>query len=761
MNDFSKYYRAYMYMQEILEPDFTHKYLQRSMEDSDKGEDVLTGKTNEKVIDMDWVQAMEEALPYIQKAIDEQRRFIMQVENVVRVEKAKKITTDSVKHLAQHTNFIAKVENDMVTPNKILTIEREESFDIYENRFLFTLINNALRFVDDKYSNLKQAPTDSYNEIKMERHLVLNQQVVDFSINYINESHEAVAEDLDVIDITTLSDFDRIRRIRQTLNDFLATPLMKSLIKCTIVRPPLQQTNLLKKNPNFKKAVELWNFLESYKKPGFEIVGEEYNGEMPKEIQNDLYMAMGFEHFLLSISTNPGLRRLLQEKFEEENRRLEEEKAKPQEDLRKVIEAQLTAQLKDEMNGYIKQIRDREKKIAELNAEINNLKLIIDQRDQQILVLKGQVSALQDQIEKLEDDLKKTKLKLLEAENKIKEQAELIEKQKAEIEKLTAELEEKTARIATLEAENAELKAQVLQLTEENTALKAKVAEQEAEICSLKSQVADLTDKVAQCEAKINTLEAKVAEQDQIISSQNVKINNLENKNAELETNLKAEIEQHKLDVENQKNDYENKLSVQKNSYEDQLSNQKNSYEEQISTQKQGYESQIATQKQSYEKQITETVSAHKSEILALNTQHKSEIDSANQACEEKIFTAKKDFEAKLLDSQISFDKEKKDMEKLSAKQLESQRKIYEAKIASVNKEKDKAYAVEERKFKSKLVKLEKQMNIDYNNKIKEIRAQAAKEIAAAKKKAKEEIKLAKLKAKKKLFTQEELENVE
>ena len=93
MNDFSKYYRAYMYMQEILEPDFTHKYLQRSMEDSDKGEDILTGKTNEKVIDMDWVQAMEEALPYIQKAIDEQRRFIMQVENVVRVEKAKKITT--------------------------------------------------------------------------------------------------------------------------------------------------------------------------------------------------------------------------------------------------------------------------------------------------------------------------------------------------------------------------------------------------------------------------------------------------------------------------------------------------------------------------------------------------------------------------------------------------------------------------------------------------------------------------------------------
>ena len=283
------------------------------MHDSDNGEDVLNGRTNEKVIDMDWVLAFEDALPYIQNAIDEQRRFIQQVENVVRIEKAKRITTE-------HTNYIAKVEGDKVTPNKILNVEREENFAIYENRFLYTLINNALRFVDDKYSNLKNAPTDSYNEIKMKRRLVLNQQVVDFDINYVNESHETYAEDLDVIDLSTLSDFDRIRRIRMTLNDFLSTPLMKALVKEPLVHPPLQQTNLLKKNPNFKKAVELWNFLESYKKAGFEIVGDEYSGKMPESVQDDLYLAMGFEHFMLSISTNTALRKMLEEKYQEENK---------------------------------------------------------------------------------------------------------------------------------------------------------------------------------------------------------------------------------------------------------------------------------------------------------------------------------------------------------------------------------------------------------------------------------------------------------
>lgn len=739
MADFSKFYRAYKYMQEILEPDFTHKYLQRCMEDSDEGKDVLAGKTNAKVIDMDWVVAFEDALPYIQKAIDEQRRFIKQVENVVRVEKAKKITSDSVKHLSQHTNFIAKVEGDKVTPNKILNIEREESFEIYENRFLFTLIHNALRFVDDKYSNLKNAPTDSYNEVKMNRHLVLNEQVVDLKIEYTNESHETYAEDLDVVDVSTLSDFDRIRRIRQTLNDFLATPLMKALVKCTLVRPPIQQTNLLKKNPNFKKAVELWNFIESYKKPGFEVVGEDYSGKMPEVVQNDMYLALGFDHFMLSISTNPGLRRLLDEKYNEENERLAEEQKKPAEDLRKVLEAQIYARQQEEIDGYLKEIRDREHKIIDLNAEVKNLKMIIDQREQQIQVLKGQVSALRDQVEKLEDELKKTKLKLLEAENKIKEQEEIIARQKLQIEQLTAEVKEKTERINVLEQEKAQLENRVASLTEENAALKSKLEECENKIALLESQVADLTGKLKECQAEISELKSTVSRQENTISVQKDKIENLEGKNTELENSLNAEIESHKADVENQKNSYEAMLSDQKSAYE----------------------SEISTQKADFEKQISDTKSSCSKEISNVRQACEAQIESEKQSCKEEIFNAKKDFEAKLLDSQISFDKEKKDIQSANSKQLESQRKLYESKIASVNKEKDKAYSVEERKFKSKLVKLEKQMNMEYNRKIKEIKAQAAKEIAAVKKKSKEEVKLAKLKARKKMFTEEELQNLD
>ncbi len=232
MADFSKYYRAYMYMQELLKNDFTYNYINEGFKDGDKGNDSLDGKTNEKVIDMDWVVAIEETLPYIQKAIDEQRRFIKQVDNVVRIELARKVGPESVKHLSQHTNFIAKVDDDgMVTPNKILTTEREESFAIYENRVLMTLIRKALIFVDDKYSKMKDVPNDSYNRIQMERHVNFNDKKIDFTINYVNESHDKLADDLDVLDVSELSDFDRIRRIRSTLNEFLNTQLMREIAK--------------------------------------------------------------------------------------------------------------------------------------------------------------------------------------------------------------------------------------------------------------------------------------------------------------------------------------------------------------------------------------------------------------------------------------------------------------------------------------------------------------------------------------------------
>ena len=376
MVDFSKYYRSYKYMQDMLKSDFTHNYIEEALKDGDEGKDSIFGKTNEKVIDMDWVIAIEETLPYIPKAIDEQRRFIKQAENVVRIKKAK----------------------------KILTVEREEGFAIYENRVLLTLIHKALMFVDDKYSKMKDVPNDSYNNITMNRHLELNQQKLDFSVNYVNEDHESLAEDLDVEDIESLSDFDRIRRIRQGLNECLATPLMKEIAKEPQVKPPLTQTNLLKENPNFKKAVELWSFLDTYKKQGFELVGEEYNGKMTDENKEDVYLAMEFQHFMMSITTNPALRKMLQEKYEEENALAKEEADRPEKVKEMVLDAQIEAVRKEEIEKLTAEITELKQKIAEQKQKIEEQANIIKTQEGKIAALENERESHAKQVEQMNAD---------------------------------------------------------------------------------------------------------------------------------------------------------------------------------------------------------------------------------------------------------------------------------------------------------------------------------------------------------------------
>ena len=399
-------------MQKHLATDFTANYLTTNMEDNDKGEDVLSGKLHEKVIDMEWVTEIEDTLPYIEKAIDEQRRFIIENNEIYRIDKAKIINKDSVKHLIQHTNFIDNIdETGRVTPNKVLTIEREDSFETYENRFLITLIETAMNFVSDKYRKMINAPTDTYNKMEMERDLVLNNQHITFKMEYSNEVKDAKADDLDVKDYEKLSDFDRVRRIREKLNSFLNTDMMQALKKCVRVKPPINRTNLMTKNPNYKAGLDLFTYLGAYNKPGYEIVGRDFSGSMDKDVQEAVYISQGFQHFMLSIATNPALKRLLEERYQEN--KTGRGKAGDSE-----IDEMIAKVREEEMKLRLQEIREREKIIRDQKAEIAALKREIEKRDRMIEQLKSNIKALEDQIKELRNELQKVKAELIKAKER-------------------------------------------------------------------------------------------------------------------------------------------------------------------------------------------------------------------------------------------------------------------------------------------------------------------------------------------------------
>ena len=592
MVDFSKYYRSYKYMQDMLKSDFTHNYIEEALKDGDEGKDSIFGKTNEKVIDMDWVIAIEETLPYIQKAIEEQGRFIKQAENVVRIKKAK----------------------------KILTVEREEGFAIYENRVLLTLIHKALMFVDDKYSKMKDVPNDSYNNITMNSHLELNQQKLDFSVNYVNEKHESLAEDLDVEDIESLSDFDRIRRIRQGLNECLATPLMKEIAKEPQVKPPLTQTNLLKENPNFKKAVELWSFLDTYKKQGFELVGEEYNGKMTDENKEDVYLAMEFQHFMMSITTNPALRKMLQEKYEEENALAKEEADRPEKVKEMVLEAQTEAVSKEEIEKLTAEITELKQKIAELESVIEEKNKIIDEQ--------------QAEIRRLQTENEQQKALIAEQKQKIEEQANIIKTQEGKIAALENERESHAKQVEQMNADFAEK----TRIAEENFA---------------------------------NRLSAKQKEFDDAQTAHNEYVTKLNtdnaNKIAELNTN-------HSNEVAQLKSDYENRIDTINKENATATANLKSDYEGQLTSMKADYTSQI----KNYEKQIADINAENAKNVKELNDNHAKEIKTITKECEKRMADFEKETTKKMNDTIADVKKKAKDEVRQAEKTAKE--KIAEAK---------------------------------------------------------------------------------
>ena len=215
--------------------------------------------------DYEWIDMIDETLPYLDNILRNPKRFIINEEEVVQVEKSKKVTVESIIHLTQHTNYIQKIEdNGDVKPSKILNINKEESLDTYENRFIFTLINNTRSFFEQRsrvtgeYSYYKDK-----KELKYEANSMIGTEEVEISLN-IASQNEVKLESEQKSSNESLA--DRLKRIKIQLDGFAGTELMQTLSKLHVspVRSPIRKTNVILKNPNFQKAEALWNYIQMY-----------------------------------------------------------------------------------------------------------------------------------------------------------------------------------------------------------------------------------------------------------------------------------------------------------------------------------------------------------------------------------------------------------------------------------------------------------------------------------------------------------------
>ena len=101
--------RVYSYLKkinEMLSSDPLYKNLNRSIEHGDNSYRIIQ-KRSKKVIDPEWIEIIEDALPNLDNIVRNPRKFIVVEEDIIDISLAKSISKESVKHLATHTNKVS------------------------------------------------------------------------------------------------------------------------------------------------------------------------------------------------------------------------------------------------------------------------------------------------------------------------------------------------------------------------------------------------------------------------------------------------------------------------------------------------------------------------------------------------------------------------------------------------------------------------------------------------------------------------------
>lgn len=241
-----------------------------------------------KSVDEEWVSAIEEAIPALHYVIVNPRKFIEEEREVVNVAMARNIGTETIKHLLQHSNLIDEYdpEDGTVIPNHLLNVFREESINIYENRFICTLMAELQYFVNRRFNMIFEASKDEVGTFfEMQSRVDNYTEVIEYNLTVnIKEKQTDVDNEVENDNI-----FQRIIKIHQQVNMLAATEFIGKMRRYPAVTHPIVKTNAIAKNKDYKACHKLWNFIQSYNRVGYKVNIVKQEPQISRQLERDIY----------------------------------------------------------------------------------------------------------------------------------------------------------------------------------------------------------------------------------------------------------------------------------------------------------------------------------------------------------------------------------------------------------------------------------------------------------------------------------------
>ena len=377
---------------EALEDD---RYFQYLFEIVQAGNNTLQQKHRilHKVVDEQWLSVVEEGLTAIFNIVDKPRRFITTSEEVVPVALAKKITADSVRHLSQNTQFIVANAKGEIQPTKILNVTTEESYDLYENRFVYHLIQRLFAFVDKRTDVIFWSTGDETCDVmSMESSIDDAYEEISYKVEMKIRNRQSLVEN-DTDNMSIFKRIDRVRRMSRVLRSSSFCDIMNG---CARVYSPIQRTNLMMKDPDYRTCYKLWQFIENYDEVGYSIEEQDSALEFDEEYLLQMYINLitNYTVFKSLLESDPRkMSEIAQEKREpvkpkfikEIKEEIVDDYNIPDVEVRKVIIEEVTqAQL------------DAEAKLAEETARREELEQSLSDLQSQLDFLNRQLEEMQD-----------------------------------------------------------------------------------------------------------------------------------------------------------------------------------------------------------------------------------------------------------------------------------------------------------------------------------------------------------------------------
>lgn len=568
---YSKYTEGVEY---ALEDD---RYFQYLFEMIQAGDNTLEQKNRilHKVVDERWLTVVEEGIEAIFNIVDKPRRFITTSEEVVPVALAKKITADSVRHLSQNTQFITTNEAGEIMPTRILNVTTEESYDLYENRFVYHLIQRLFAFVDKRTDVIFWSTGDeTCNVMRMESKVDDAYEEISYKVEMTIKNRQSLVEnDNDNMDI--FKRIDRVRRMSRTLRSSSFCEIMNG---CAKVHSPIQRTNLMMKDPDYRKCYQLWQFIEGYDEVGYSIEEQDSTLQFDEEYLLQMYINMitNYTVFKSLLVSDPRKMSEIETKklepvrpkfIKEIQEEIVEDRNIPDVEIRRVFvdevtQAQLDAEekLKEEMA----RTEELESSISDLQWQMESLNQQIGFLEQTRQQLEEQQDALQKQMEEEQNAMQKQMdVQQNAMQKQMEEQQDILHRQmdeeRASYENLLAQ--EKKARAdaedeARQKLESAQKESeQKLKAVNTDAAQKIEAAQKDAEqkITSAKKEAADTITRIEEA-AQAEIAAAKKAAQEEVDSVKKAAWIEIEKAQAEVAAiKKKAEEENNALKKESEK----------------------------------------------------------------------------------------------------------------------------------------------------------------------------------------------------------------